>query len=167
MIALFTNGFFASPSPWADEKILREEIYGPDGLEKLGESSAAAEGVGTRPCAWRSVLRRLEQNALALSAASRALANQGQSEGTLDPAAIRFLDNFHLIDEQVRATRDELTGRLCRHLPASANGPLAGHPRLVSLLMSYVAHSDSYVDLQTLKAFVAAFSAWVPRLIAV
>jgi cyclic beta-1,2-glucan synthetase len=145
---------------WDDRTLIREEVFGEEGLERLAESIAAAEGdAGGAP---RSLEPRLAADAAALREACRIIALAGQSGPGLEPAAVRFLDNFHLIDEQVRAAHDELTPRLCRRLPRLSSGPLAGYPRLLALAWAFVAHTDSYVDLQPFRAFCMAYQKFRP-----
>jgi len=42
------------------------------------------------------------------------------------PAAEWLVDNFHVVDEQLREIRDDLPPGFYRELPKLAEGPLAG-----------------------------------------
>ena len=86
--------------------------------------------------------------------------------GALEPAAVRFLDNYHLIQQQVRACSVELWGLKRHRLPVFAEGKLAGQPRLLGLLLSYLAHTDSYVEPHALGGFCAAYQTVRPLTIA-
>jgi len=68
-----------------------------------------------------------------------------------------FLDNFHIVDEQLREIRDHLPESYYRRLPKIAAGHLAGTPRVYGLAWAYVAHTDSRFELDTLGRFVRAY----------
>ncbi len=75
----------------------------------------------------------------------------------ITPAAEWLLDNFHVVDEQIRDIRDHLPRGYYRLLPKIAEGHLEGHPRVYGLAWAYVAHTDSRFQLVTLQRFVSAY----------
>ena len=64
----------------------------------------------------------------------------------MTPAAEWLLDNYHLVDEQIREIRDDLPPGYYRQLPKLADGPLAGYPRVFGVAWAFVAHTDSRFD---------------------
>ncbi|RYF38802.1 MAG: glycosyl transferase, partial [Comamonadaceae bacterium] len=73
------------------------------------------------------------------------------------PAAEWLLDNYHLVEEQIREIRDDLPPGFYRQLPKLATGPFAGYPRVFGLAWAFVAHTDSHLDPENLRRFIAAY----------
>jgi cyclic beta-1,2-glucan synthetase len=73
------------------------------------------------------------------------------------PAAEWLLDNYHLVEEQVREIRDDLPPGYYRQLPKLAEGPFAGYPRVFGLAWAFVAHTDSHFDPASLRGFITAY----------
>ena len=146
----------APASLWDDPAPVRHELFGVDRLEQHAESLAAAQAVTLRPVTVPSLRARLEDDAVALRAAYRANVT-GVANGGVVPAAEWLLDNDHVIVAQIDEVRADLPAGYYRQLPKLADGPLAGYPRVLGLVWAYVAHTDSRVDLDHLRRFIAAY----------
>ncbi|MGU2128470.1 glucoamylase family protein [Pseudomonas aeruginosa] len=146
----------ASP-PWNDRAPVREELFGVERLEQHGESLAAAQPVTACPPIVRPLRRRLADNAAALLTAYRASASELERGRRVVPAAEWLLDNYHVVEEQIREIRDDLPPGYYRQLPKLASGPFAGYPRVFGLAWAFVAHTDSHLDLELLRRFIAAY----------
>src|SRR5271168_2718771 len=144
-------------SPWDNEEILRAELFSSDRLEQHAASLAAAQGVTRRRSARRSLDVRLKDNESVLLAAYRAIAAAVGEGRPITPAAEWLLDNYHLVEEQIREIRQDLPPGFYRQLPKLADGPFAGYPRVFGLAWAYVAHSDSRFDPDSLRLFVRAY----------
>jgi cyclic beta-1,2-glucan synthetase len=151
-----------SPPPWNDIAPVREEIFGVERLEQHAASLAVAQPVTTRPPNVLSLHTRLDQNAAVLLAAYRASAEEVENGGDVVPAAEWLLDNYHLVEEQIREIRQDLPSGYYRQLPKLADGPFAGYPRVFGLAWAFVAHTDSHFDPDTLRRFVAAYQRVLP-----
>ncbi|MFO2375893.1 hypothetical protein QOU54_31285, partial [Pseudomonas aeruginosa] len=57
----------------------------------------------------------------------------------------------------IREIRDDLPPGYYRQLPKLASGPFAGYPRVFGLAWAFVAHTDSHLDLELLRRFIAAY----------
>jgi cyclic beta-1,2-glucan synthetase len=147
-----------SPSPpWNDKAPVRDELFGVERLEQHAESLAAAQRVTTRPPVVLSLHTRLHDNAAVLLAAYRASAAELESGRGVVPAAEWLLDNYHLVEEQIREIQDDLPPGYYRQLPKLAEGPFAGYPRVFGLAWAFVAHTDSHFDPDILRRFIAAY----------
>jgi len=142
---------------WNDKAPVREELFGVERLEQHAESLAAAQPVTDAPPRVLSLHARLNDNAAVLLAAYRASAAELESGRDVVPAAEWVLDNYHLIEEQIREIRDDLPPGYYRQLPKLAEGPFAGYPRVFGLAWAFVAHTDSHFDPETLTRFIAAY----------
>jgi cyclic beta-1,2-glucan synthetase len=150
-----TDTVIGSSSP--GEEPIRAELFGIERLEQHAESLAAAHRTAGKPPRGRNLLPRVRENAHVLLAAYRNIAETVLAKHEITPAAEWILDNFHIVDEQLRGIRDHLPGGYYRLLPKIAAGHLAGCPRVYGLAWAYVAHTDSRFELETLQRFVRAY----------
>jgi cyclic beta-1,2-glucan synthetase len=139
-----------------DEPI-RAEIFGIERLEQHAESLAEAQRTTEEPSKGQNLLARVDENTDVLLAAYRDIAETVRQKHEITPAAVWLLDNFHVVDEQIRGIRDHLPKSYYRLLPKIAEGHLAGFPRVYGLAWAYVAHTDSRFQLETLQRFVHAY----------
>ena len=147
--------FFPSLPPL--EEPIRAELFGIERLEQHAESLAAAQGVTTGVQPRRFLLPRVDDNGRVLRDARRAIAEAVREERWITPAEEWLLDNFFIVDEQLREIRDDLPAGFYRELPVLAEGPLAGYPRVYGIAWAFVAHTDSRFDPDTLRRFVQAY----------
>src|SRR5436305_13789388 len=141
---------------------IREELWGAERLEQHAGSLAATQRVrpGRRGDPW--LTPRVWDNGRVLLASYRTIAEAMRDERAITPAAEWLVDNFHLVEEQVREIREDLPPGFYRQLPKLANGPFAGYPRVYALTYELVAHTDSLFDAEVLRRFIAAFQAEQP-----
>ncbi len=66
-------------------------------------------------------------------------------------------NNFHVIDEQLREIRDDLPTGFYRGLPKLVEGDLRGYPRVLALIWSYIEHTDSRFEPDSLRDFLRAY----------
>ena len=159
MTSVFTALFSpaAAPSPWHDHAPVREELFGIERLEQHAGTLAAAQLISVKPPTVLSLHRRLNDNAKVLLAAYRASAAELASGRGVVPAAEWLLDNYHLVEEQIREIRDDLPPGYYRQLPKLASGPFAGYPRVLGLAWGFIAHTDSHFDPDILQRFIVAY----------
>jgi cyclic beta-1,2-glucan synthetase len=146
-----------SAPPWNDANPIREELFGIERLEQHAESLAAAQSVTKSPPKTLSLHTRLNDNATVLLSVYRVSAAELESGIGVVPAAEWLLDNYHLVEQQIREIRDDLPPGYYHQLPKLAEGPFAGYPRVFGLAWAFVAHTDSHFDPIILKRFIAAY----------
>jgi cyclic beta-1,2-glucan synthetase len=144
-------------SPWDTEDSIREELFSIERLEEHGESLAMAQHITARPLPRQSLAGRLKDNEAVLLEAYRAIGSAAGERHTVTPAAEWLLDNYHLVEEQIREIRDDLPSGYYRQLPKLADGPFAGYPRVFGIAWAFVAHTDSHFDPDMLCRFVRAY----------
>ena len=147
----------SSVSPWDSDEIVRAELFSSERLEQHAASLAAAQQVTGRRSARRSLVARLKDNESALLAAYRAIGAAVGEGRSITPAAEWLLDNYHLVEEQIREIRADLPPGFYRQLPKLVDGPFAGLPRVFGLAWACIAHSDSRFDPDSLRLFVRAY----------
>ncbi|HVZ90678.1 MAG TPA: glucoamylase family protein [Rhizomicrobium sp.] len=136
---------------------IRAELFSIERLEQHAESLAKAQRVDPRRRAGRPIAPRLHRNTLVLTQAYRAIVRSAREGQAISPAAEWLLDNFHVVDEQIREIKDDLPPGFYRLLPKLVDGPLQGYPRVFGIAWAIVAHSDSAIDLERLTRFVEAY----------
>ena len=114
----------------ASEPIVAE-LFSVERLEQHGESLAAAQSITRQPRAGRPIRPRVADNGRVLLQAYRVLAQAIKDERSITPAAEWLVDNFHIVEEQLREIRDDLPTDYYRELPKLADGHLEGYPRVL------------------------------------
>ena len=145
------------PPPWNDMNPVRQELFGVERLEQHAESLAAAQPITAKPLTVLSLRTRLNDNAAFLLSAYRTTAAEVESGRGVVHAAEWLLDNYHLVEEQIREIRDDLPPGYYRQLPKLAQGPFVGYPRVFGLAWAFVAHTDSHLDPEILRRYIAAY----------
>jgi cyclic beta-1,2-glucan glucanotransferase len=139
------------------EEPIRAELFSLERLEQHAESLAAAQTVTHEPNRGRPLIPRVAENGRALRDSYRAIAGEIQEEHGIAPAAEWLVDNFHIVDAQLREIQDDLPTGYYRKLPKLASGHLQGYPRVFGVAWAYVAHTDSRFDPEVLRRFVQAY----------
>ena len=151
------SGGRSPASPWTSDEILRAELFSIERLEQHAASLAAAQRVAKRRIPRRTLGARLRDNESVLLAAYRDIAAATGEGRTISPAAEWLLDNYHIIEEQIREIREDLPPRFYRQLPKLADGPFVGYPRVLGVAWAFVAHTDSRFDPEALRCFIRAY----------
>src|ERR1700678_692463 len=140
------------------EEPIRAELFSVERLEQHAESLAAAqEVVDADSSPGRPLLPRVLENGRRLLEYYRATAHAVELEQSITPAAEWLLDNFYIVEEQLREIRDDLPVGFYRKLPKLVSGHLEGYPRVYGVAWAYVAHTDSRLDPEVLHRFIMTY----------
>ncbi len=144
-----------------DEPPLRSELFSSDQMQQHGKTLAGSHalGLGRAP---DQLLPRLAENESILIGACNLLSAAVKANRRIAPAGEWLLDNFYLIEEQIRTARRHLPKGYSRDLPRVANGPSAGLPRVYDIALETISHGDGRVDPESLSSFVAAYQTVTP-----
>src|SRR5713226_6743999 len=115
---------------YASEGPIRGELFSTERLEQFAETLAAEHVVLPGIRRGRPLLPRLEENGRVLLASYRSIAEAMRRESSISPAAEWLVDNFHIVEDQLREIRQDLPKGYYHELPKLAAGPLAGYPRV-------------------------------------
>lgn len=139
-----------------DEPPLRSELFSADQMERHGQTLAGWHRLtGGRP--RDRLLKRLADNESVLLSVHSLLTEAVKSERRITPAGEWLLDNFYLIEEQIRTARRHLPKGYSRQLPRLLDGPSAGLPRVYDIALETISHGDGRVDPESLTSFLAAY----------
>ena len=129
-------------SSYSDEQPIREEIFSVERLEQYAQTLAAEHKI-IRKKGRAQLLPRLEDNGRKLVAAYRTLVETIQVGRAISPAAEWLVDNFHIVEEQLREIREDLPKSYYYELPKLADGPLKDYPRIYAVALALIAHRSS------------------------
>jgi cyclic beta-1,2-glucan synthetase len=148
-------------SPRFEEQPLRSELYSVDQLERHAKTVAESHQLSTA-AAPDKLLPRLDDNERVLVQTYDLVTAAVAAGRRVSPAAEWLLDNFYLIEEQIRTARRHLPKAYGRELPRLANGPTANYPRAYAIAIELISHVDGRLDAVSLDAFIASYQAIKP-----
>ncbi|MEK6280234.1 MAG: glucoamylase family protein [Acidobacteriota bacterium] len=146
---------------YADEQPIRAEIFSVERLEQYAKALAAEHKTVTKR-GRALLLPRLEDNGRKLIAAYRVLIEAIKNGRAISPAAEWLVDNFHIVEEQLREIREDLPRSYYHELPKLTEGELKDYPRIYALAVALIAHTDCRLDTDTLRRFIAAYQTVAP-----
>ena len=103
--------------------------------------------------------RQTRDDVLAAYASIEAVARERRD---LVPAEEWLLDNFHVVEEQLREIVEDLPAGYLARLPRLADGPWAGYPRVYALALDFIAHTDARLDRENLLHYIQRYQAVAP-----
>ncbi len=145
----------------SEELPLRAELFSREQMARHGKVLAASHRLSATRAPDR-LLARLADNEALLTAVRTLLTEAVDADRRVTPAGEWLLDNFYLIEEQIRTARRHLPPRYDRELPRLADGPSAGLPRVYDIALETIAHRDGRLDADGLEGFVAAYQEVTP-----
>jgi len=144
-----------------EEPPLRAELFSIDQMEQHGRTLAGWHKVSLEPTRDR-LLWRLSENERILADAVNLLADTIRANRRITPAGEWLLDNFYLIEEQIRLAKRHLPTEYSRELPHLLNGSSAGLPRVYDLALESISHGDGRIDPKNLSRFVSSYQTVTP-----
>jgi len=138
------------------EPPLRSELFSSDQMEQHGKTLAGLHKLGMERARDR-LLMRLADNENVLLEVRNLLTEAIKANRRITPAGEWLLDNFYLIEEQIRTARRHLPKGYSTELPRLLNGPSTRLPRVYDIALEIISHGDGRVDPESLSSFVAAY----------
>nr|WP_105533992.1 glucoamylase family protein [Solimicrobium silvestre] len=108
------------------------------------------------------LLARLADNEIVLSEACNVLTVALKEGRQISPAAEWLLDNFYLIEEQIRTAKRHLPKGYSKELPRLISGTSDSHPRVYDIALQTISHGDGRIDPEGLSRFVASYQQITP-----
>ncbi|MCX5830020.1 MAG: cyclic beta 1-2 glucan synthetase [Deltaproteobacteria bacterium] len=139
-----------------DETPLRSELFSAFQMEQHGKILAAAHTLSADHPP-EELLTRLGENEGVLHEVRDLLTEAVKGNRRITPAGEWLLDNFYLVEEQIRTAKRHLPKGYSKGLPRLKNGPSKGLPRAYDIALETISHGDGRVDPESLSSFVAAY----------
>ena len=142
----------------ADEhKPIRAELFAPERLIEQARILAHAQEIQQDTPPNPQLLRNFQKNSAFLHAAYLSI-NKGVNSGDpIPPAEEWFIDNFHVIADQLAGIKEDLPQKFYSELPALSTGTLKGYPRVYEMALQLIAHTDSRLDADTLREYIRSY----------
>jgi cyclic beta-1,2-glucan synthetase len=156
------NGYWSETSRVNDEEPIREELFSIERLEQYAAMLADEHQVSERPQRGQVLLPRFEENGRYLIEAYRKLTEAVFEGQGVSPAAEWLIDNFHVVEEQLREIRVDLPKSYYYELPKLVIGDMRGYPRIYSISITFIARTDSRLDEDSLRRFIRAYQQVTP-----
>jgi cyclic beta-1,2-glucan synthetase len=146
-----------------DSSPLHGELLGVERLEERARVLAAGFTLSRHPRRGpHRLLHRLTDDARVLRQAYRRLAGDVRRGEAMAPAAEWLLDNFHLVEGEIREIRHHLPTRYYLELPKLATRDLSGTARVYAMAVELLRYSDARLDLERLVRFMNAYQTVAP-----
>jgi cellobiose phosphorylase len=140
----------------ADEPPLRSELFSADQMEQHAGILANRHRLTPGRPSDR-LLRRLAENESVLLSVYNLLNDAVKADRRVTPAGEWLLDNFYLLEEQIRTAKLHLPRGYSLELPRLSEGVCAGLPRVYDIALETISHGDGRIDPERFAGFVAAY----------
>ena len=145
-----------SSTRWREETRATAEPLSPERLREHAQKLAATQKV-TRGGRGRTLLSRLAQSRDRIENVTNLLREAAQLQQSVSISGEWLLDNSFLIQGQIKDVRNNLPRQYYRELPVLREGELAGSPRIYSLALDLIAHSDARLDAVNIADFLRSY----------
>ena len=136
---------------------IRSELFGLERFAQHGRSLGESHHTTRSASRWASFFPQLRENIDVLRQAHQYIGAHAGTGYDISPAAEWLLDNFHLIDAQLREIHEGLPHSYFRGLPILTDEPLVGLPRIYGVAWAFVAHTDGAFDETLLIQFLNSY----------
>ncbi|MEZ4814371.1 MAG: glucoamylase family protein [Bdellovibrionota bacterium] len=140
----------------------KEEIFSTERLEQYAGYLAKQLVVNKVATKGKSLTPFVKKNAENLLKSYLSLVGVIRSNESFSPAAEWFIDNFHIVEEQLRQIKRNLPNNYYNELPKLSSGELKDFPRVYAIALAIIAHTDSRIDVETLRRFLISFQKTTP-----
>jgi cyclic beta-1,2-glucan synthetase len=143
-------------SDYTSEEPLRAELFTSYQMEQHGKTLAGIHKLSAKR-GQDQLLGRLADNEKVLLEVRAMVPETINASYQMTPAGEWLIDNFYLIEEQIRTAKRHLPKGYSENLPQLANGPSAGLSRVYDIALQIISHSDGRIDVESLSGFVKAY----------
>jgi cyclic beta-1,2-glucan synthetase len=151
-----------STTPLYPAGLIKAELFSIERLEQFAADLAAAQCVTFGNSDDRRLEHRLQANQQSVRWSYHECLRAIREELAITPAADWLVNNFHLIEEQVRDIRVDLPPAFHRRLPRLTGDLFTGYPRIFAIAWEFVAHTDSEFDAPMMCRFLQAYQRTSP-----
>ncbi len=144
------------------EPPLRSELFSAEQMEQYGKTLAGLHVLDPKVNADHQLLSRLAENEDILLEVHDLVSDAVKANRQISPAGEWLLDNFYLIEEQIRTGKRHLPKGYSKELPRLLNDPSAGLPRVYDIAQEVISHGEGHIDPESLQRFVTAYQTITP-----
>ncbi|QZY55792.1 GH36-type glycosyl hydrolase domain-containing protein [Crassaminicella profunda] len=141
-----------------DEKIeMKDVLLNNEELNEHAIEIAKSHVIAKKRGNIRLLWSRLNHNFKTISSIYAGLNEEVKKGNDLSPASEWLLDNYYKIEEQVQVIRQNVTKDKFLKLHILDNGYLKGYPRVYSIALELVSHTDGRLDETLLVNFIKSY----------
>ncbi|MEZ5740087.1 MAG: glucoamylase family protein [Burkholderiaceae bacterium] len=141
------------------------DYFSEEQLGLLGHELATQTQIDLPGFSEFHLIRRQNQNKQIIAAVYRSRLKVAEAKGIITPATEWLIDNFYLIDENIRQLKRDLSLRAYRQLPMVHVRNAQDVPYTMALARRYVDHSHCEVTADRLTTIVNGYQSHRPLLI--
>lgn len=141
---------------YLNEEPLRAELYSTEKLERFGKELAKTHKLSEKP-AQDHLLKRLANNDVILNKVRKLITDAIKKKNQITPAAEWLIDNFYLIEENIRSAQRHFPKGYSENLPQLLNDESGAITRIYDIGLQIISHSDGRIDIESLSGFVNAY----------
>lgn len=134
-----------------------EAPLNPAQLQEHARRLATQHQVDPEPLHNTALLKRLDRGRGWVQQVCLDLSEASRMQQSVPPTAEWLLDNEYILESNARDIPLNLPWRFYRQLPALANEPDRGLPRVYGIARELAAHTDLRVDQENILAFIEAY----------
>ncbi|WP_447858344.1 GH36-type glycosyl hydrolase domain-containing protein [Enterobacter ludwigii] len=141
----------------AGEIPLRPELFSTPQMERYGQKLARTHKISPDKLPYY-LLKRLGENEAVITQNCYEL--NARKKTTIMPAGEWLLDNYYLIEEQIRIVRQHLPKSFGKGLPSLSSPHRC--PRIYDIAAEAIAHGDGRWDIASLTSYITAYQTVTP-----
>ncbi|GAU79536.1 GH36-type glycosyl hydrolase domain-containing protein [Fusibacter sp. 3D3] len=126
-------------------------------LEKRAKRMAQDHAVSVKRNVLNWPMTRMNDNYDLILSLYKSLNDDVNQKKSVPPAAEWLLDNFYIIEEQVKGVRGALTKKNYYKLPVLKKGPFKGYTRIFAIAIEFISLVDGQVEESTLLKYLEAY----------
>ncbi len=141
-----------------NEAPIRSELFNSDQMLQHCPALAKSHKLSKKKIPDR-LLPRLANNERVLLQVRQSLTKSMKQDYQMSAAGEWLLDNFYLIEEQIRLAKKHLPKGYSEGLPQLQEGASAGLPRVYDIVLELISHSDGRIDKESISEFIKSYNA--------
>ena len=157
LAALFLLIMNIRSSATISELEIYDAILSNKDLERHAADLARMHVTGKRSKLYFSLEMRMNKNFKYIMNVYKHLNENSGEILRATPASEWLLDNFYIVEEQVKEITQSISRKYFYQLPRLKNGRLRGYPRVYAIALELISHTDGRFDEKMLVNFVTAY----------
>lgn len=136
---------------------IRDASLSNEDLEAHARNISIQHAVTSRKSHVTLTIPRMNDSYNLILATYLALNQDVQKRRVVPQAAEWLLDNFYMVEEQVKVLRRDFSRKRYNRLPILKSGAMKGYPRIYAIATELLAHSDGQIDEPGLISYLNAY----------
>ncbi len=156
---LISLGLWFGLSRWSRNRriLLRDASLSGGALEEHAKKTALGHSVSSSQSDLNWPIPRMNDNYDLILSVYKGLNEDIRKKRSVPPAAEWLLDNFYILEEQVKGLRRDMDKKAYARLPVLTSDPMKGFARIVAIAAELVSHTDGQLDETIISDYLKAY----------